>query len=71
MLFRSSVFVFAGNRFDDSHTLSVYNSVVALDAKIGRLGKGHAIAVLTVFGIFAALVPFLIRSYKEQIAERT
>ncbi len=66
-----SVFVFAGNRFDDSHTLSVYNSVVALDAKIGRLGKGHAIAVLTVVGIFAALVPFLIRSYKEQIAERT
>jgi ABC-type sugar transport system permease subunit len=65
-----SVFVFAGNRFDDSHTLSVYNSVVALDAKIGRLGKGHAIAVLTIVGIFAALVPFLVRSYKEQIAER-
>jgi len=66
-----SVFVFAGNRFDNSHTLSVYNSVEALDAKIGRLGKGHAIAILTVVGIFAALIPFLVRSYKEQIAERT
>jgi multiple sugar transport system permease protein len=66
-----SVFVFAGNRFDSSHTLSVYNSVEALDAKIGRLGKGHAIAVLTIVGIFVALVPFLVRSYKEQVAERT
>ncbi len=66
-----SVFVFAGNRFDSSHTLSVYNSVEALDAKIGRLGKGHAIAILTIVGIFAALVPFLVRSYKEQVAERT
>ena len=66
-----SVFVFAGSRFDDSHTLSVYNSVEALDAKIGRLGKGHAIAVLTIIGIFVALIPFLVRSYKEQIAERT
>lgn len=66
-----SVFVFAGNRFDNSHSLSVYNSVVALDAKIGRLGKGHAIAILTIIGIFVALIPFLVRSYKEQIAERT
>jgi len=66
-----SVFVFAGNRFDNSHTLSVYNSVVALDAMIGRLGKGHAIAILTIVGIFAALIPFLVRSYKEQVAERT
>ena len=66
-----SVFVFAGNRFDNSHSLSVYNNVVALDAKIGRLGKGHAIAILTIIGIFVALIPFLIRSYKEQIAERT
>ena len=65
-----SVFVFAGNRFDDSHSLSVYNNVVALDAKIGRLGKGHAIAILTIVGIFVALIPFLIRSYKEQIADR-
>ncbi len=66
-----SVFVFTGNRFTDSHTLQVYNFRTALNADLGRVGKGNAIAILTVIGIFVVLIPFLVRSYKEQIAERT
>ena len=66
-----SVFVFAGTRFPDAQSLQVYNFNVALDANIGRLGKGHAIAILQIIGIFVVLIPFLIKSYREQIAERT
>ena len=65
------VFVWTGNRFTDAHTLSVYNVRVATAYDIGRLGKGNAIAVLNVIGIFVVLIPFLWRSYKDQIAERT
>ncbi len=66
-----SVFVWTGNRFTEAHTLSVYNVRVATAFDIGRLGKGNAIAVLTVIGIFVVLIPFLWRSYRDQIAERT
>ncbi len=66
-----SVFVWTGNRFTDAHTLQVYNVRVATAYDIGRLGKGNAMAVLTVIGIFVVLIPFLWRSYKDQIAERT
>ncbi len=65
-----SVFVFAGERFQEAHTLQVYNFRVALNANIGRVGKGNAIAILNVIGIFVVLIPFLRESYKEQIAER-
>ncbi len=65
------VFVWTGTRFTDAHTLSVYNVRVATAFDIGRLGKGNAIAVLNVIGIFVVLIPFLWRSYKDQIAERT
>jgi len=64
------VFVWTGNRFTDAHTLQVYNVRIATAFDIGRLGKGNAMAVLTVIGIFVVLVPFLWRSYKDQIAER-
>lgn len=66
-----SVFVWTGNRFTDAHTLQVYNVRVATAFDIGRLGKGNAMAVLTVIGIFVVLIPFLYRSYKDQIEERT
>jgi len=66
-----SVFVFAGDRFTDAHTLQVYNVEQVLDPNIGRLGKGYAIAVLNIIGIFVVLIPFLYKSYKDQIAERT
>ncbi|MDE0067458.1 MAG: sugar ABC transporter permease [Acidimicrobiaceae bacterium] len=64
------VFVWTGNRFTDAHTLQVYNVRIATAFDIGRLGKGNAMAVLTVIGIFVVLIPFLWRSYKDQIAER-
>ena len=48
-----------------------YNVRIATAFDIGRLGKGNAIAVITVIGIFVVLIPFLWRSYRDQIAERT
>lgn len=66
-----SVFVFAGDRFTDAHTLQVYNVRVAIDPQIGRIGKGNAIGIINVIGIFVVLIPFLWSSYKDQIAERT
>ncbi len=66
-----SVFVFAGDRFTDAHTLQVYNVRVAVDPQIGRIGKGNAIGIINVIGIFVVLIPFLWTSYKDQIAERT
>lgn len=65
------VFVWTGNRFTDAHTLQVYNVRIATAFDIGRLGKGNAMAVLTVIGILVVLIPFLYRSYKDQISERT
>ncbi|WP_419838894.1 carbohydrate ABC transporter permease [Candidatus Poriferisodalis sp.] len=65
------VFVWTGNRFTDAHTLQVYNVRIATAFDIGRVGKGNAMAVLTVIGILVVLVPFLYRSYKDQISERT
>ncbi len=65
------VFVWTGNRFTDAHTLQVYNVRIATAYDIGRLGKGNAIAVLNVIGIFVVLIPFLWRSYRDQISERT
>ncbi len=65
-----SVFVWTGSRFTEAHTLQVYNVRVATAFDIGRLGKGNAIAVITVLGIFVVLIPFLWRSYKEQVSER-
>ncbi len=65
-----NVFVFAGSRFSEAHTLQVYNFYVALSNEIGRVGKGHAIAMLNVVGIFVVLVPFLVRTWREQLAER-
>lgn len=65
-----SVFVFAGDRFTDAHTLQVYTVEVAVDPQIGRVGKGNAIGVLNVLGVFVVLIPFLVVSYRDQIKER-
>lgn len=65
-----SSFVFGQGVGKSAHTLQVYNFEVALSQQIGRLGKGNAIAVLTVIGIFVVLIPFLQKSYKEQVADR-
>jgi multiple sugar transport system permease protein len=63
-----SSFVFGQSVGEAAHTLQVYNLNVALT--LGRVGKGNAIAVITVIGIFVVLIPFLVKSYREQIAER-
>ncbi len=65
-----SSFVFGQSVGQSAHTLSVYNYTTALSSQIGRIGKGNAIAVLMVIGIFVVLIPFLRKSYQEQIAER-
>jgi multiple sugar transport system permease protein len=36
----------------------------------GNLGRGNAMAILTVIGIFVVLIPYLIRTYRDQIEER-
>jgi len=63
-----SAFVFGQSVGEAAHTLQVYNLNVALG--LGRVGKANAIAVITVIGIFVVLIPFLVKSYREQIAER-
>ncbi|MEM7344812.1 MAG: sugar ABC transporter permease [Chloroflexota bacterium] len=49
-------------------TILTYNFRIAME--IRRLGKGNAVAVLTVIFIMVALIPFLVYMYREQIEER-
>ena len=49
-------------------TILTYNYRIAMVVR--RLGKGNAVAVLTVVFIMVALIPFLIYMYREQIEER-
>ena len=64
-----SVFVMTQqNPIYDAESVLFYNFQVALT--YGRLGKANAMAVLTVIGIFVALIPWLIMTYREQVEER-
>ncbi len=65
-----SSFVFGQSVGESANTLTVYNFEVAFRGQLGRVGKGNAVAVLTMIGMFVALIPFLRKSYVEQIAER-
>ena len=65
-----SSFVFGQSVGESANTLTVYNFEVAFRGQLGRVGKGNAVAVLTMVGMFVALIPFLRKSYVEQIAER-
>jgi len=65
-----SSFVFGQSVGESANTLTVYNFEVAFRGQLGRVGKGNAVAVLTIIGMFVALIPFLRKSYVEQIAER-
>lgn len=49
-------------------TIMTYNYRIALVVR--RLGKGNAMAVITVVFIMVALIPFLIYMYREQVEER-
>jgi hypothetical protein len=35
-----------------------------------NLGRANAMAILTVVGIFIILIPYLVMTYRDQIAER-
>lgn len=65
-----SVFVLSNNLnpIFRADTLMTYNFSTAIQFQ--RLGKGNAMAVLTVIGIMLVLIPNLIQSYREQIEER-
>ena len=65
-----NAFVFGQSVGKSAYTVMVYNFDVALRGQFGRIGKGSAVAVITIVGIFVVLIPFLRKSYKEQIAER-
>ncbi|MGI9604624.1 MAG: carbohydrate ABC transporter permease, partial [Acidimicrobiales bacterium] len=52
-----SSFVFGQSTGSAAHTLQVYNFDVALRGQTGRIGKGNAIAMLNVIGIFVILIP--------------
>ena len=49
-------------------TIMTYNYRIAMVVR--RLGKGNAMAVITVVFIMVALIPFLIYMYREQVEER-
>jgi len=64
-----NVFVFTEmNPIYKANTVMTYNYRVATTVR--RLGLANAMAVLTVIGILVVLIPFLIRTYSDQIEER-
>ena len=66
--------------FDSVFVLSEMNPVFKADTvmlyifrtsmTVQRLGKGNAMAILTVIMILIILIPYLTRTYREQIEER-
>ena len=64
-----SVFVLSEmNPIYKADTVMTYTFQTAISVQ--RLGKANAMAILTVVGILVVLIPNLIQSYREQIAER-
>lgn len=64
-----SVFVMTNlNPIYKADTVMTYTYKTAISLQ--RLGKGDAMAILTVIGIMVVLIPNLYMSYKEQIEER-
>ena len=65
-----SIFVLTNNLnpIFKADTLMTYTFSTAI--KFQRLGKGNAMAIVTVIGIMIVLIPSLIQSYREQIEER-
>jgi len=56
------------NPLFNADTIMYYNYKVAV--MFGRLGKGNAMSILTVIGIFIVLIPFLRITYKQQMEKR-
>lgn len=64
-----SVFVLSEmNPIYKADTVMTYTYQTAISVQ--RLGKANAMAILTVVGILIVLIPNLVQSYREQIAER-
>jgi len=63
-----SLLLFVGLIIYNANTVLTYNYRVATTLR--RLGLANAMAVLTVIGILVVLIPFLIRTYRDQIEER-
>lgn len=64
-----SVFVLTEqNPIYKADTIMLYTFNVALNVQ--RLGKSNAMAILTVIGIMVILIPFVIRTYRDQMEER-
>ncbi len=64
-----SIFVLTElNPIYKADTVMTYTFQTAISVQ--RLGKANAMAILTVIGVLIVLIPNLIQSYREQIAER-
>ncbi|MCP4198936.1 MAG: sugar ABC transporter permease [Proteobacteria bacterium] len=64
-----SVFVLSEmNPIYKADTVMTYNFQTAVTVQ--RLGKANAMAIITVIGIMFVLIPNLIQSYRQQVAER-
>ena len=67
-LFDSVFILTEQNPIFKADTVMTYNFRVAITVQ--RLGKGSAMAILAMIGIFVVVIPFLIMTYREQIQER-
>ena len=67
-LFDSVFILTEQNPIFKADTVMTYNFRVAITVQ--RLGKGSAMAILAMIGIFVVVIPFLIMTYREQIEER-
>ena len=67
-LFDSVFILTEQNPIFKADTVMTYNFRVAITVQ--RLGKGNAMAILSMIGIFVVVIPFLYMTYREQIEER-
>jgi multiple sugar transport system permease protein len=64
-----SIFVITGgNPVYKANSVILYTISTAM--AYHNLGRANAMAILTVIGIFVVLVPYLVRTYRDQIEER-
>jgi multiple sugar transport system permease protein len=64
-----SIFVITGGN-PAYKTTSVLYYTFRTAMAYGNLGRANAMAILTVIGIFVVLIPYLVRTYKDQLEER-
>ncbi|MCX6064934.1 MAG: sugar ABC transporter permease [Chloroflexi bacterium] len=64
-----SIFVITGGNPTYKAT-SVILYTISTATAYGNLGRANAMAILTVIGIFVVLIPYLVRTYHDQLEER-